>query len=1131
MLLSAHLGLAAALAAVGTSAAEIEAQPAPFQTLARPADREVLSANPPCFVYPAAAMHDRYLVQVARDPTFPGTVTRELTSPYMLAVSDGVFEPGVYHWRWRPAGTAADPWAPVRSFTVPDNVPEVPFPDLTGVVARLRGVHPRVFVGTAGIAGLRTQAKEVFGPGWQDTVVRRAASARGKALLPEPAFLPDRTDPKRTEVYQRTFQTTRPFFREMARLAEEYLLTGHEASGLEAKRRLLHIVAWDPRGSTGINHNDEPGTEVVRYCPTVYDRVYSLLSAAERQQCLTCLTVRMQDMRDRWRRRPFEKYPYESHNMGYYLPDVLEASLALVGDAPVEEMLHYTMLQLWSPFYPPYGGADGGWCEGPNYWSWSTLVFARLYRLVEVTTGVPVHLRSNVRNMWRYKLYGNPPYFEMSPFGDGQEGRAGGGGTMAALAALYDNGYARWYADEKGADLSGLDRLLLTPEKVVSTSPDGLSQGCALHDVGLAAMHSVLSDPASNVAVLLRSSPFGSISHAFADQNTFALDAYGKPLIIASGYYQLYGHPHHAEWTRQTVASNSILVNGEGQPAREWTARGRLSFFATTAGADLAVGDAREAYKGRLRRFERTVLFLRSPQTGGEPVVVIRDQIEAAEPSTVQFLLHAVHRMEADSSTQRVTVSNGHSHCRIDYLAPSPLAFSQHDRFPKPPIRGGANQWHLTADTVRPARSIESLMVLQPFRTDEPHELLEVRREAGENSTAVIMSGRGREVLVLFRGLEPERPASFAALRTDARAASVLRREGQPVAVVLFGGTEVVDDGRHLLTAGRSGTFGLAQWGTSDRWLLSCASEERTFLRHALGAGGQESVSPNEPLRVLGTTETATPPALAVNGAPPTPMEVRQLPHVQRVVADGRIPATGGHHRIAAGVANLGHGRLPVTVRAGPETLRRVLSGHSGVATVTLPLAQLQPGVEISVSGDESRGGRLAVADVVCTRIYGVDLLPHGSFDELGTGDAPLGWKPGSITHQAKVSIRRVSGGRDGTHCLEATCEAATGGDFGATLAWPGVRPQDFERRFRMSCWVRTDAQSRAGLQVTSRNWRWWKNTERLVGESEWAETALEFALPAGENLTNVRLHMTSATTGARLYVDNVSLVELSPEE
>jgi hypothetical protein len=81
-----------------------------------------------------------------------------------------------------------------------------------------------------------------------------------------------------------------------------------------------------------------------------------------------------------------------------------------------------------------------------------------------------------------------------------------------------------------------------------------------------------------------------------------------------------------------------------------------------------------------------------------------------------------------------------------------------------------------------------------------------------------------------------------------------------------------------------------------------------------------------------------------------------------------------------------------------------------------------------------------------------------------------------------------------------------------------------------VSCWVRTDADSVAGLQVTSENWQWWKNTERLRGKAEWAETALEFVLPADTDLSHVRLHMCTSKTGAELFADDVSLVELPPQ-
>ncbi|MBT4821048.1 MAG: DUF4962 domain-containing protein, partial [Lentisphaerae bacterium] len=605
------------------AAAEFEAPRAPGQTWARPTVGETVSANPPCFVFPAKEIHKGYVVEFSRDAAFPTVGTTRLESPYMLACPTESLTPGPYHWRWQPVG--ADEWSVIRAFVVPDGVPVVPFPDMAALVTRIGTSRPRVQATADNLPDLRRRAREAFGEGWPAGVRQAAERAQAETLQPEPDFLPDRSNPRRTEIYQKIFRTTRPFFRQMAKLAENHLLTGDELSGLEAKRHLLHIISWDPRGSTSIGHNDEPATEVIRYCPTVFDRVYALLSDEEKRQCLDCLTIRMNEMMARWRRQPFEKHPYSSHNMGYYLPDMTQASLALVGEAPVEEMLRYTMLQLWSPFFPPYGDADGGWAEGPNYWSWSTARFAVTYQLAADVTGIPVHLRSNVRNMPFYKLYGNPPYFQMSPFGDGHESRAHGGGTMLMLAALYGNPYAKWYAEWQHAKLSGFDRLAFDASPVQARAPYDLPQGRAFFDIGLAAMHSVLPDPTSNVAVLMRSSPYGSISHAYADQNTFVLDAYGEPLIIATGYYQLYGNPHHAQWTRQTKASNSVLVDGEGQKVRDWRAKGRITTFETTVAGDYTVGDAKEAYMGRLDRFDRHIVFLRPVHTGGEPIVVIRD--------------------------------------------------------------------------------------------------------------------------------------------------------------------------------------------------------------------------------------------------------------------------------------------------------------------------------------------------------------------------------------------------------------------------------------------------------------------------------------------------------------------------
>ena len=785
----------------------------PYQTTPWPSAGARIQENPPCFVYPSRRSMKGYLVEYSTNRLFPPQKTVQLESPYMLACPQQPVRPGSYFWRWRPLDEGR--WSLVRAFTVSKDTAITVSPDIKILVDRIRGVHPRLYVPSSGLAELRDQAKRTFGgTRWLKNVHMYAQRMSKKKLLSEPAFLPPRGNPRRQALYQKTFRTTRPFFREMARLAEDYLLTGDELSGREAKRRLLHIVAWDPLGSTGINQNDEPATEIVRYCSTVYDRVYSLLSAKEKQQCLKCLTIRMKAIMERWRKRPFEKYPYESHNMGYFLPDMLVASLALAGDAPVEEMLRYTMLQFWSPFYPPFGGDDGGWSEGPGYWCWSTAVVARMYKLVESVARIPLHERSTfMRNTARFKLYANPPYFKMSPFGDGQAGGARGGTTMLMLAALYRDPYAKWYAEWQHAKLQGMNALLFDASKVHAKSPYDLPQGHAFYGVGLVAMHTVLPDPDSNVAMLFRSSPFGSISHSYADQNTFYLDVYGEPMIIASGYYQLYGSPHHSQWTWTTQASNSVLVNGKGQSRRDWNAKGRIALFQNTPAGDYAVGDAAAAYKGRLKQFDRRIVFLRPALTGGEAIVVIRDDLAATRPSTFQFLLHALNKMYVTTDKQRVTFQNHQSRCRVEFLAPTELTFTQTDQFSAKPVHKAPNQWHLTVSTTEPKVKTHSLIVIQPYRRGHQEELLVAEPVKGQGCVGVRLNDGIRTVTVLYRTDFNAQSVSLGDIVTDGQAASVCTIAGRVRSAVQFGGSHLMYAGRMLV---RNGTVWFDTVNTAD---------------------------------------------------------------------------------------------------------------------------------------------------------------------------------------------------------------------------------------------------------------------------------------------------------------------------
>jgi hypothetical protein len=363
----------------------------------------------------------------------------------------------------------------------------------------------------------------------------------------------------------------------------------------------------------------------------------------------------------------------------------------------------------------------------------------------------------------------------MSPFGDGQSSPAGGGDTMFKLGVVLKDPYALWFAEQQKQKAWNFEEFLFRRDGIASRPPSDLPQARCFPDIGLACLHSDLANGERNVHFMLRSSPYGAISHAYADQNAFTLHAYGEPLAIASGYYPYYASPHHAQWTWLTKAANSILVDGEGQRIRDWRSHGRIVEFATTDYCHYVCGDARWAYPGRLKRFDRHALFLRPQAAAEEPVVVLYDDLEAEHPATYQWLLHALEQMQTDEAAGAVTINRAGAHLRVRFVAPGGLSFSQTDQFTVPPEGPNMpNQWHLTASTSEPAAHQRFLTVLVPYPEGKAPATVRAKNVPG--CLALEIVGPALTHTVLFRtDAPPGAPISVGDTQTDADVFAIAR--------------------------------------------------------------------------------------------------------------------------------------------------------------------------------------------------------------------------------------------------------------------------------------------------------------------------------------------------------------------
>ncbi len=726
-----------------------------------PPENQAVTVTPPAFSWVPGSGVGEYTLQLSPSPDFLPKRTETWTGIRRPAfVPSHPLASG--KWYWRVGVQGENRFGPTHSFIVPKNTKPFPFPDWEKVIRRTPRRHPRLFFPGARLA----QAKRWAKTDWKtdlDKLESRCLKEMGSPLPPEPGPPPPpiALGPWSVQV----IQTTRPPLDLMENCALLYLLRGNQRLGLEARRILLHFFSWDPDGPTSQSSFDEPGMWMMMRGVRTYDWTFDLFSPTERDRIEKVMKRRARQFLERLQALPFETNPFSSH--AGRLPGFLgECALAFAGEWPeARPWLEYATL-LFFTSYPAWGGDEGGWQEGPHYWN-AYMSFALHYIVaLRNATGVNLARKPFFAQTPFYALYTAPPYRQFSPFGDTSE-RTSFGSVMYAFSSLLRNPHLRWYAEhEHTAFGSDLLSLATWNPGLTARTPIELPPARLFSDVGLASIHTALGDGEQDIHFLLRSSPYGSVSHGHADQNAFALEAFGRGLAIATGYYPWYGSPHHDRWTRSTRAVNSLLVDGEGQAARSWKAQGRITAFASTDGYDYVAGEAASAYAGKLKRFRRQVVHLRPG------VFVLLDEVQAKEPARFQWLLHACHEMQVREGERRILVRNDPAAMEVILLEPGELTFTQTNRYmPEPELPPGSweNTWHLQAETVPRSSTGRFLAVLLVHRVGEEQNMPQVSPLiATGGSGAILRYPSGKTDLVLFRTGPEVRGIQHEGIQTSA---------------------------------------------------------------------------------------------------------------------------------------------------------------------------------------------------------------------------------------------------------------------------------------------------------------------------------------------------------------------------
>ncbi|MCJ7872883.1 DUF4962 domain-containing protein [Phaeobacter sp. J2-8] len=626
-----------------------------------------ITENPPRFTWlPVIEDEAQYVLRISTDPNF-GNDTRVFANiPLNFFTPDVALEPGQYHWAYAvcdDAGAPASGWSSTRSFTITDTLPKTPLPTRKQRFAKSPQSHPRLWLNADRLATFRDAVKaDADHCTWANFYDKSVLPWMDRDITPEPAGYPghQRTAP----VWRQTYIDLQEVMYAIRHLAIGGQVTQDAAMLARAKEWLLSVAEWDPMGTTSRAYTDEWAYRVCNALAWGYDWLHDQMDEDERAKVRAALKERTRDIAEHAIiNAKIHLFPYDSHAVRSVSLTLVPALIALLGedeDDEARDWLNYC-IEFLATVYSPWGDSDGGWAEGTNYWMMGMAYLIEAANRIKSFTGIDLYERPFFRNTGDFPLFCKAPNTRRATFGDnstqGDLPCIKTGINLRQYAGVTGNGAYQWYHEElarlnpgtEGAfynwgwwdtNFDELTYLTDFPEVEASDPPSGM---CHFKGIGWVGIQHEMANPDKHVQFVFKSSKFGSISHSHGDQNAFCMAAYGEDMAIQSGYYVAFNSTMHREWRRQTRSKNAILINGKGQYAEKDKAKAMAATGKILAAEEhddhvYIKGDATAAYQSlspEVTLAEREIYFVRGSY------FVIVDKVDASEPVTIDWLLHA----------------------------------------------------------------------------------------------------------------------------------------------------------------------------------------------------------------------------------------------------------------------------------------------------------------------------------------------------------------------------------------------------------------------------------------------------------------------------------------------------------
>ncbi len=743
-------------------------------------DAEEVYENPPRFVWlPTLDEGSRYVLKVTEttpQSSQPPFVYEDLQRNFFTP--DHAYAPGDYCWSYAvwdaERGMPASAWSESRRFTVPAGLRPAPLPSSASRAETAKQSHPRLWLDASKVSAFAAALKK--NPdhyGFRNFYERSVKPWLDRPIIAEPAPYPD--NKRVASLWRQMYIDCQEVIYAIRHLAIAGHLLEDEEILIRAKEWLLAVADWDVLGPTSRAYNDEAAFRVASALAWGYDWLYGCLDAEERKIVRTALLERTREIAEHViGHARIHIFPYDSHAVRALSAALTPCCIALLGDEEeARDWLDYTVEYL-SSIYSPWGAKDGGWAEGPHYWTTGMAYLLEAAGLIKSYYGIDILERAFFRATGDFPLYNKAPGVRRTCFGDdstmGDPPSLKTGYNMRQFAGTTGNGHYQWYFEQVKRDDPGTEALFYNYgwwdfafedlqyahdfPAVEAKPPTDLPVLRVFHDIGWVALQKDMGDPARHLQFVFKSSPYGSLSHSHGDQNAFLLRAFGEDLAIQSGYYVAFNSTMHRQWRRQTRSKNAILIGGKGQYAERdkalgKAASGRLLAVKQDATSIFMSGDATAAYQSLnpgVKLAQRDVHFVR------ERYFVIVDRVSLDAPEPITFLFHTENEVEIGGQTFRLTGRQAGLYGHFVYSSAGKPVLRQQQGFPDvdpAEIEGLPLQWHLAAETPA-ARQHNLVTLLVPYALDQPSRVLHFIDDQGFSTDLYFVDENDQEFSVVL---------------------------------------------------------------------------------------------------------------------------------------------------------------------------------------------------------------------------------------------------------------------------------------------------------------------------------------------------------------------------------------------